>query len=466
MARRSQFRPKPQDLSRGSSNNNPLISSVNSPDFWLEDHFLRSLRPSTSLRSSTRKRPLTLREIARESLFSKAIERIANAVAGMPWTVTVDEEKEKDPKIKEKVAEINKALAHPSRDLLDTYHKLVSAIVRNLLIFNVAAVERQSGTIESEKGQLFWLWLVPVEDLIPDPDWSPDIEGIHPRFWYAPRYQHSGSLINHPEDWEPVMSDRVFLISQRVSDRDFIYPSPVQNAYKKMMTWIELYEYQARTVSNPVRDYMICLEEESHDGLESFRQYWDYHIEGSGKIPIVAGKVNTVKFGARNDEELFLKFAETLANIIALEFGLSKRDFGVDPHDNRSTLGPAADISFQDAILPIAQCVVEQHLSLQVVQYYAEDSSIKLKLADTEPRKELEESQSATTLFDSKLITRNEARARVGEEPLSISGNVFSDGQKADEEPQPPQTQETNEPKKSAPSGNPNKPQDSQKAGI
>jgi hypothetical protein len=368
----------------------------------------------------------------------------------MPWTINGPTESD-DPETFKYIQTIRKALRSPNRSLLNTYRKLVTAIVKDLLIWGVALVERQPGEANS---QPFWLWVQPVYEFELDKEWRPDIEGIHPRFWHAPRNKNTGAY-SHPDpaQWTPIKSDRLFMIQHRVRTDVCIAKSPVQCAYDDVATWLELHEYQNSTVSNPVRDYMICLLDSSQTEVRHFRQYWETEVRGSGTIPIVGGSVEVKKFGAKNDDELFLKYTEFLMGLIALEFNLSKREFGIDPHDNRSTFGPAADLSFQHAILPIAKCVVEEHLNQEVIQFYSKIDDINLILSDTEPRKESEEAQTAKTLFESQIIDRNEARSRVGADPLQEEKNGFMSELQPQGEvaPEPEQTQPPMPPKKSSP---------------
>lgn len=61
----------------------------------------------------------------------------------------------------------------------------------------------------------------------------------------------------------------------------------------------------------------------------------------------------------------------------------------------------------------------------QVVDYYYPEYTIKI--ADTEPRKEIEEAQRAATLYEKGIITKNESRRMVGEPPLE-GADTFADG--------------------------------------
>lgn len=349
----------------------------------------------------------------------------------MPWTITPPEELKQDNDARKKAQELTKALSRPNQADQDLYSNFVKALIRDILVIGVAAVERQPGI----KGfQPFWLWAVPPESIHLDSNWDASREGVDPKFWYYENQHRRSFDYLDSNNWIPILSKNLFLIQHRSASDELFPPSPVASAYEHMNTWLNLDSYQGRMVNNPVRDYMIAIQDAGESELRLFREYWQVNVVGSGEVPIVGGKVDVVKFGARNDEELFLKFSDYLAGLIAIEFGLSKRDYGIDPHDNRATMGPAADLAFQDAILPIATCIIE-NLNIKVIDFYA--SGYTLTLTDTEPRKESEEAQTASTLYTSQIITKDESRRRVGEKPLAEGGDKFAEGGAGSAEPPP-----------------------------
>lgn len=394
----------------------PLVSSPLSPlePFNPGNHFNQSV--------SGRASPLTLRNISYKTLFSRAIERISNSVAAMPWTITPPDDLKSDEDALERARELTKALARPNQAEHDLYTNFAKSLIRDILVIGMAVVERQPG---AKDFQPFWLWDVPPEKIHLDPAWDASREGLDPRFWYCINSNTNSYEYLDDKNWVPVLNKNMFLIQHRVASNELFPPSPVAAAYDRLNSWLNLDAYQARTVNNPVRDYMVALEDAGETELDAFRDYWRVNVVGSGEIPVVGGKVSVVKFGAKNDEELFLKFSDYLAGIIALEFGLSKRDYGIDPHDNRSTMGPAADLAFQDAILPIASCLIDS-LNTKVIDFYA--PGYVLSLTDTEPRKESEEAQTAAILYGGGLITKDEGRRRVGEKPMLQGGEKFMDG--------------------------------------
>jgi len=97
----------------------------------------------------------------------------------------------------------------------------------------------------------------------------------------------------------------------------------------------------------------------------------------------------------------------------------------VQEHDNRATAGVAADLSYQDAVLPMA-LTIQENLQFEVVDFY--EPGFLLQYSDTEPRSEREEFETAALLFEKGIITRNQALIRLGEAPLEgLEGQQYFD---------------------------------------
>jgi hypothetical protein len=364
--------------------------------------------------------------ISRTPLFDRAIERISNGVAAMPWTINppLDLDKGGEKAAKKTADRITKSISHPNSDKQETYTEFVKAVVRDILIFGVSSIERMPGLPDPDF-QSFWLWARKVENLQIDEWWQPAQEGIQPRFWY--RLDEDWNPYITTSEWIPVYNENLFLIKSRSSSRERVPPSPIEIAYKDMCTWLGLHNYQEETVTKAVRDYMICLKNEGDAGVQAFREYWENNVVGQGEIPIVGGEVDVVKFGARNDSELFPQYSEYLAGLIALVFGLLKRDFGYVDDANYATADVSSQTSFQEGIRPIADAFIEG-IDQKAVKYYHKGFSIAL--ADRNPQKELDEAERSDILFDGGIMYLDEARQSNGLAPVP-GGSRFKDGRSA-----------------------------------
>jgi hypothetical protein len=336
----------------------------------------------------------------------------------MPWSVFPPKELAQDPDALAIAERIKTALKKPNREEHNLYSKIVQSIIDELLTLGVAAVERQPGNIEDPVNQPFWLFLANAENIRLNPSWSAAIAGIVPRYYDFGGGSWSSGI--------PIMDSAMFLIQRHCNAYEINPASPLEIAYWLIQTWLGLGNFQQTTTSQAVREYILVLKGADQNDVEAFRQYWETDVEGSGKIPIIGSEgVEVVKLGARNDDELYLRYTDYVLRIIAIAFDLASRDFGVTDHDNRSTAGVAADTVFQDAILPMALCIKE-HLQLEVVDYYY--PGYQISITDTEPRSQEQEANTAAMLFDKGVISRNEARIRAGHE-AQAGGDVYVGGE-------------------------------------
>jgi len=385
------------------------------------NHFNRSL--DRQGQSDKRLTPDELIRISKTPLFSRAIELISNGVAAMPWVINLPREKLEDEEAKKTAERIEKSMNQPNVDFesQDIYTNFMKAVVRDLLIFNSVGIERKPGF--DKNFQSFWLWARPIEWVHKDPRWLAAYEGVYPRYWYHdPRWGK--------QDWVPLYNEDFFIISHRSSTREDVAPSPIELAYKDVCTWLSLREFQSDTVEKAFRDFMILLSETDENGVEAFREKWENDVVGKGDILIASANVDIKKFGPKNDEELYPGQAEFLAQIIAMEFGLLKRDYGYYQDANYATANIADQTSFQQGIRPVADVII-QHLDAKAIKYYHEGFSITL--ADRNPQKELDEAKRSRELYDGGIMYQNEAREANGLSPVP-GGERFSDGHSSTED--------------------------------
>lgn len=377
---------------------------------------LRAFLQETFRHQSARLTPADLRRISKAIVVRRAIRRIGNGVLSMPWSILPPEDLIRDPDALRLAKRLRSALRKPNQGEHRLYSLLIRAIVKDAIVLGVSAIERHLGNLSDPADQPFWLFLVDPTHLEANRHWSPEIAGIEPRF-----YDHGDPFTGV----KPIFAEDLFLIQADASTDELVPPSPLEIAYHMIQAWLGLSDFQSTTTSQAVREYILMLKGADQNDVDAFRAYWEAEVEGSGKIPIVGGDgIQVEKLGARNDEELYLRYTEYILRIIAVAFDLSSRDYGVIEHDNRATAGVAADTVFQDAVLPMALCIKE-HLEMEVIDYYF--PGFRLEITDTEPRSQEQEAATAAALFEKRIISRNEARIRSGHEALPGS-DVFSDG--------------------------------------
>lgn len=393
-------------------------------------HFARTLNYGNALSTNDiAPDPMTL---SKTVLFSRAINKISDGVANLPWVIDSIGRKSTDQDIPI-IESLSKAIRHPNIDEHTTYRQFIRAIVRDILVFNVSTIERKSGKVSGLKeSQPFWSWVVCPKKIYLNQDWNPFKTKIEPRYYY--RNNLSDNNTHASEGDTPLMDEDLFLIIGRTSSWEYIPESPVMIAYNYINTFLQLGQGQSEIVKNPIRNYLISIQGGDEQALGSFRNYWKTHVLGDTEPPIIQGqgKVQVDKISADSDAQLFPQYTEFLISMIALSFSLSKRDYNLTEHDNRATSEASADSSFQEAILPIAKTIIEA-LSSNLVEYYS-DSKYDLEIGEIEPRRGQEEATIAQSLYQANIATKNEMRQRLGLDVLP-DADIFSfqEGQEGQE---------------------------------
>lgn len=357
-----------------------------------------------------------------------AITRISNGIAGMPWSILPPEgdldSQEEDTMTKG----IESALREPNVEETDSYSLFTTSVIRDLLKFNVAAVERLPG-LQGDRDHPFWLWSISPDRIQFNKEWTPQTDGFIPRY-----YDTQGN--SNPLDWRPLLSKELFLIKYYASSKELVPPGPLEICYNCVVSWLGLVDYQFTTTSRASQEYILDIGQCTPNELKEFRAYFQ-ETTGTLIIGRTAGShpIEVKKLGARTDEELYLKYEEKLLRFLALGFQLSPRDMNITADDSYATADVSASSTFQFAVLPMAKCWFER-INKDVVNFFV--PGYKVEPSDMEPRNEKDEAETAGTLKKDGIITLNEARLRTGYKEIGQKGDVFVDGSRSDDLPVEP----------------------------
>jgi hypothetical protein len=374
-------------------------------------NYLRSISGGRSGMTERRIEIAQLRALADTPPAQACINHIVDGVIAMGFQILPPPELKQDPDAIKIARQIEKDLRKPNLDDQKNWSSFVCAVVTDMLINNVAAIERQF-LPQAEGKKAIWLWAVDNDRIELNLDWTPQNSDK------TPHYYDRGHKGTNKKDWVPLNDSEMFLVERYANSYRKLPPSAVELTYLSILNWLGLNNYQGLTTSKAHNENLIDLGPTTDEELEQFRMYFKYQVMGKGETPIIGTKgqgLKVVKIGASDDTGLYLKYEEKLLRAIALAFKLSARDVNLQEPDNKATAGVAADASFQKAIWPAHYSLIE------VIQSEVLDITnpgYTIRAIDSEPRNEEGECDTVTKLFDSGVITRNEARARVGEDPL------------------------------------------------
>lgn len=352
-----------------------------------------------------------------------AMTRIVNGLLGLDWNIEPPKEEKESETAAKRAQVIKDSILNFNYGVegCEGWQLSVRAMVEDMLTQNVTAIERKPG--KESSGYAFWLWTVDPDRIRYNLEWTPDQEGLEPRYYDTNNSDRSN-------EWIPLYNDDLFLFRLRGNTWRSNPPGPLEIAFKMVCSWLGLADFQQQTTSRASAEYLLDLGQVTEDELEKFRQYFKYEVKQQRDTPIFgktegAGEIRVVKLGAANDSGLYLQYQEYILRMIALAFQLSVRDMNITEHDNRATADVAADTTFQFAILPLAEAFFSK-LQREVVDFYAPGYTVKL--ADTQPRDQMAEAQTADILYKGGIIRLNEARTDVGKEPIGPEGEKFING--------------------------------------
>jgi hypothetical protein len=322
---------------------------------------------------------------------------------------------------------ISTCLRHPTWEIgQNTYSSYLSAVVRDLLTLNFAAIQRMDGKRGGREG--FTLRCIDAARISYDPTWVPNDGDRRPRYFYR---DNTGNNL-------PILDSELFIIQRETSSYRLIPPSPVEIAFPFVLSFLALHGFQKETTGEAKAEFILDIGDVSRNELEAFRDYWKESVEGRGATPIVAGKgqLQSIKLGATSDSGLYLTYTEFLLRMIAQSFDLTPRDLGKEDY-TYATAGVSAMAAFQEAILPIAQCLTNFENEEAIDFYFP---GYRKELNDYEPRDEGAEAQTHVMLFEANVATLNEIRQKLGFDRLEKRGDVFANGSTL-EDASPPQPQ-------------------------
>lgn len=389
-----------------------------------QGHYLKSIGQMGGRKVDTTTK---LRNFANSSIVQICMAHVIDGVAAMNFHVKPPKELERDPEALAQCKRIARIFRRPNKEEQRNYTQLISTIVTDLLIGNIATIERsfcecgpnvKKGSAQDRDVSL---WCIGYDRVELNQQWKPEKEESVPRY-----FDRGPTLGTDRDKWVPLYDKDMFEIQRYACSWQSRPPSAMEIAIEQVESWLGLNTFQRRTTAKAYHEYLIDLGPVSEYELEAFREYYRTQVQRQGEAPIVGTKgtgISVVKLGATDDNGLYLKYEEKMLRLIALCFKLSPRDMNITEPDNRATAGIAADASFAQAILPMAVTIFEAFQN-EIVDFYYPEYTIEL--TDTEPRNEEGEANTANTLFAQGIIRRNEARRRVGEEPIEgDEGAIF-----------------------------------------
>ncbi len=338
-----------------------------------------------------------LRNFSRDPIVRKAITIVQDALARQPYTIEVIGGRGKRTK---EIAAIQNCIEHPN--LVDSRGSFTKRLIDDAMVLDAMCAEVAKARSTSHPVYLYPVDGSTIQMVVPY-DYTDD---------NAARYMQQQS------DGMKYFTAKDIAYMQRSY---FTYQpyglSPVMMAYQYVKFYLDSIEQSNDKATNATAEFIISLGEGvTEEQREKFCEYMREEIEGTGRIPVVAGakSVETKQIKAINADGLYLNWVDKLTQIIGVAFGIPPEKLGLVVANDRSTGEDQENAMIQELIKPYA-AMMEDLYNNYVIANMGLGGVLKFRyiFEDSEAQKSVK-SKRVVDEYYRGMITENEARAVMG----------------------------------------------------
>lgn len=170
---------------------------------------------------------------------------------------------------------------------------------------------------------------------------------------------------------------------------------------------------------------LISMPGSSRDQRKRFREEWNSHFRGpfnSHGIATVDGEVTVTKLAENMRDMDMMQGREFLRNAVLEHFGVPREIMGITENSNRATADAAQYIYAQNVLMPRLERR-EEAINTQILPFYGE--GLVWHFDDIVPHSQEFDKGVALDGWNAGLLTKDEARELIGQEPCKTGGNVY-----------------------------------------
>lgn len=340
-----------------------------------------------------------LRNFSRDPVVRRAITIVQDSLARQPYTVEVIGGRGK--KIRE-IAAVQNCIEHPN--LIDSRASFTKRLIDDAMVMDAMCAE-----VAKSRNQNHPVYLYPVD--------GSTIQMVVP---YDYTDDNAARYVQQQADGMKYFTAKDIAYLQRAY---FTYQpyglSPVMMAYRYIKFYLDSCEQANEKATNATAEFLISLGEGvTAKQREAFIEYMANSIEGTGRIPVVAGSksVETKQIKAINSDGLYLQWLEKLTMIVGVAFGVPPEKLGLVVANDRSTGQDQENAMIQELIKPYA-AMMEDLVNNYVIANMGLGGVLKFKyiFEDSEAQKTMK-SKRVVDEYYRGVLTENEVREIMGYE--------------------------------------------------
>ncbi|CAJ0698775.1 phage portal protein [Ralstonia holmesii] len=359
--------------------------------------------------------PANLRYFSRTPYAGRAIQFYTRSICSLDWAVTVKKDVKENSEIRRQIEVTSACLFSPNHD--DSFTSLLQQLIEDLLVCGAGAMEQQVG---GDKLRPLWLWPVDALSIQIYADWDGDES--KPRYFQTFGYGNVGIA----QGKDLLNRELVYMRDRITTDSPFAFGA-LEVAFQSINRLLGVAEYAGDIAANAHPENLIFIQNADQTVIEAFRGYWRNDIEGQGQTPVIGGAdAKVLNLRGTTDEALFLKYQEFVIREIAVAFGISAQNLGVEQNINRNNGEVAEDRDWDLSIKPVTRTIAA-YFNREVIWGRLGFSQIELTPGGLDREDEKATADIYEKEYKNNAITPNEYRARRNMPPLkSKFGDMIS----------------------------------------
>jgi phage portal protein BeeE len=365
---------------------------------------------------TTREKPLikptamNVRKFSRTPYARRAINTIKDPIGTLcdrgQWEIVPKPGVALTSEIKRQINITTSCLERPNRD--DSFESLAEQTVEDILVCGAGAIEQQLG---SDPKRPVWLW--PVDGM------SIQIYAGWTGAWDEARYLQTLGYgnIGGVQGIQLRNDELIYIRKDPTTENPFGF-GPLEIAFATLNRQLTTAEYSGNVAGNAQPQNIILFQGATEDQIKRVRSWWHDEIEGQGAMPIVGYQdLKAIKLHAGSDAALYLKYQEHIIREIAVPFGISPMNMGLEADVNRSTAEVATDRDWEIAIIPTAG-LIRRHINREMIEGKLGFYQIHFRWTTLDREDETEVARRYGIEYRNNATTPNEYRAMTSRPPM------------------------------------------------
>lgn len=359
--------------------------------------------------------PRNLRYFSRTPYARAAINAIKNPLVELDWKIVTLPGVAETNEHRRQIEIATNCLSQPNTD--DSFRTLMEQLVEDICIGG-GAVEMQ---ISGDQLRPLWLWPVDGLSIQIYPAWNG--ERNEPRYVQTIGY---GSSNGGGQAFQLRNDELIYIRPNPTTSTPFGF-GPLEIAFNSIARMLGVGEFAGNVATNARPSILMDLGDGvTENDIASFRAYWKNEVEGQGMMPIVglsgtdsAGKsrgTSVARLYPEGDDGLYLKYQDFLKVEIAISFGLSPQNLGLERDVNRNTAEVSEDRDWAGAIKPMAH-LIAAHITREAIQAKLGFSQLMFLWVGLEREDEMNTALIYEKYYKNNAITPDEQRERLGMPP-------------------------------------------------